>query len=132
MTIMTEPLTLFSFVSRVARLREAQRAVDMLASDYNRRQCIPLAHEIDVLLIRAQKIRLHPDFLRFVDQVEHMRKAQGEFGTVAEAQRLALESAVDKAIAFHTLDAKTLNARLKEHNISLSVPVAKSARKSQK
>ncbi len=120
---MTEPITLFFLVERVSRLREAQRRCDDLNSEYNRRQMLPLAHEVDSLLVRANKIKLYPDFLRFVHQCETMRKAQGQFGMVADAERLKLEISVDMSVENLTSQAKFLNEQLKAHNIGLDVPV---------
>lgn len=120
-----EPITLFYFTERVARLREAQRIYDDVSSSYNHRQMVPLMHEIDSLLIRIQSIRLYPEFLRFVQQVEEMRNSQGAFGLVADVDRLNLEMAVDKSVDRITTEAKFLNEQLRAHNIALEVPATK-------
>ena len=119
---MTEPLTLYFLVERASRLREAQRRAALLPNDYNRRQVVPLAYEVDGLVARAKKIPLYPEFLAFVGYLAEMRQEQSEYGVSGESVRLGLEWVIDALVERYTLEAKELNARLKEHNIKMLVP----------
>ena len=119
--MVNSPLSLFDFVARVARLREAQRQVDMLASEYNLRQVVPLAHEVDALIERAHKMRLHPAFLLFVQQVTAMRETQGQFSTASDGLRCDWEAVVDSQVVAHTEEAKRLSEQLEQHNALVKV-----------
>lgn len=118
---MSEPLTLFYFADRTARLRDAQRACDRQASAYNLRQVEPLAGEVDSLIVRAGKLGLYPEFEQLVKQVREMRQAQGQYSDVTHEELSSLEKGVDKVLGLYAEQARCLNDQLRDHNTPLGM-----------
>ena len=113
-------LTLYEFVERVARLREAQRTCDAVGSEYNRRNMLALELEVDALLIQINCKPVGDEFSAVVLQVGHMRTAQRRRAAsptaVTEGQCLPLESGIDQLVNRYIQEVKNLNAKIQEDN----------------
>ena len=122
---MPEPLTLYGFVERVARLREAQRcgsgdphrtpgAPRRMSGD-QRQMAATLEAVVDALvLLVGQRAVLLDEFREFAGMVEGMRAAQRGRAHVRESASTtaALEAVVDERVRGYVLEVKALNAKL--------------------